>query len=322
MSNTEYIDRDEADIDRIGPWTADKLLSLEFPEPRWIVPGLFPEGLTILAGRPKVGKSWLALDLCIAVAGGRKALGTIQCEPGDALYLSLEDNPRRLQSRLRKLLGGDDAPPQLKLVCAWPRLDQGGLDKLRDWIEKTPTARLIVIDTLARVRSTDNTRDMIYAADYAAVEGLQTLAGEHALAIIMVHHQRKAAADDPLDQVSGSTGLTAGVDSVFLLNKESGRADAVLYGRGRDVEETQSALKFDGETGRWLLLGPAEEYKRSAAATEIINLLHEIGEPMSPKAVSEALSKNHSTTKVMLAKMARDGQIENPSLGMYTTRKY
>src|SRR5918995_4663655 len=130
---------------------ATELLAIEFPEPRWIVPGIIPEGTTILAGKPKMGKSWLAL-------------GTKRVERGAVLYLALEDNPRRLQSRLKKLLAGGAAPEGLELATEWPRLGDGGLDALEAWLNTHPDARLVVIDTLAKFR-TGQTGKNLYKED-------------------------------------------------------------------------------------------------------------------------------------------------------------
>jgi RecA-family ATPase len=92
-------------------WTAAELLAADIPQPKWAIEGLLPEGLAFFAGAPKLGKSWFALGLGIAVASGGYALGKIPVDEGEILYLALEDNPRRLQSRLRVLLGDDEAPP-------------------------------------------------------------------------------------------------------------------------------------------------------------------------------------------------------------------
>src|SRR5215207_710344 len=228
--------------------SATELMAIEFPEPRWIVPGIVPEGTTILAGKPKMGKSWLALGTSVAVAAGGVALGTKRVERGAVLYLALEDNPRRLQSRLKKLLPGGAAPEGLELATEWPRLGDGGLDALEAWLNTHPDARLVVIDTLAKFR-TGQTGKSLYKEDYEAVEPLVELAAHHNVAILIVHHLRKLGADDPLDQVSGSMGLTGGADGALVLNRERGRADAYLYVTGRDIEEEKElALSWDSTT--------------------------------------------------------------------------
>lgn len=92
-------------------WTADQLMAANFPEPKWAVPGILAEGVSLLAGPPKVGKSWLSLGLALAVAAGGQAFDSVPVQGGPVLYLALEDTPRRLQTRMGKLLGGRRHPP-------------------------------------------------------------------------------------------------------------------------------------------------------------------------------------------------------------------
>jgi RecA-family ATPase len=132
----------------------DELMSRDFPPTRWAVPGILPEGLSLLAGKPKLGKSFLALNLGITIAAGGKALGSVAVDSGDVLYLALEDRYRRLQDRARKILDGLGciASARLHLACEWPRMTQDGLGFIEDWIEKQSGAKLVVIDVWARFR--------------------------------------------------------------------------------------------------------------------------------------------------------------------------
>src|SRR5207244_2284516 len=109
--------------------TADQLRTMTFPPVRYVLPGFVPDGLTILASKPKIGKSWLALDLCLAVAAGRFTLGNLKPCEGRVLYLALEDSRRRLQRRIDKLLSPFAAewPVRLGVMTEWPRLNEGGL---------------------------------------------------------------------------------------------------------------------------------------------------------------------------------------------------
>jgi hypothetical protein len=296
---------------------AKELMAIEFPEPRWIVPGIVPEGTTILAGKPKMGKSWLALGTSVAVAAGGVALGTKRVERGAVLYLALEDNPRRLQSRLKKLLPGGAAPEGLELATKWPRLGDGGLDALEAWLNTHPDARLVVIDTLAKFR-TGQAGKNLYKEDYEAVEPLVELAADHNVAILIVHHLRKLGAEDPLDQVSGSMGLTGGVDGALVLNRQRGRADAYLYVTGRDIEEEKElALSWDSTTATWKIAGDAEEYRNSPERQEIQKCLHTLGKPSGPKEVSVALGKPENNVKQLMWKMGNDGDLRSVGGGKY-----
>src|SRR5829696_6178420 len=224
--------------------SAADLMAAELPPVRWGVRGVLPEGVTLLAGKPKLGKSWLALGICVAVASGGVALGTRQVEWGEVLYLALEDNRRRLQKRLGKMLR-EPAPEGLEMATAWPKLDEGGVEALKSWLGEHPEARLVAVDTLAKTRPRTRGQN-VYQEDYAALEELLPLAAEHGVAIVVVHHTRKMAAADPLDEISGSTGLTGGVDGALVLKRDRGRADAYLHVTGRDIEEEQElALRWD-----------------------------------------------------------------------------
>ena len=164
------------------PWqnhvfTAAQLRLRTFPSISYVVPDLLPDGLSIIAGRPKIGKSWLALDVCIAVASGQFCLGERKPVQGDVLYAALEDNPRRLQRRIDKLLSPFKAPwpERLTLATSWRRLDKGGVDDVCQWIESKPEPRLVVLDTLAGVRPIRTTQG--YAEDYQVI-GHAASAGE------------------------------------------------------------------------------------------------------------------------------------------------
>jgi hypothetical protein len=290
--------------------TAIDLMAAELPPVRWVVPGVLPEGVTLLAGKPKLGKSWLALGLCVAVAAGGVALGTRQVERGEVLYLALEDNRRRLQKRLRKMLRGS-APDGLEMATAWPKLDEGGVEALGAWLQEHPNARLIAVDTLAKIRPRTRGQN-VYQEDYSALEELLPLAGEYGVAIVVVHHTRKMAAADPLDEISGSTGLTGGVDGVLVLKRDRGKADAVLHVDGRDIEEPAGyALKWDAETAGWAIAGDAEEYRMSEERRAILGVLTEAAEFLSPGEVADVLDKPRNTIKQRLWRMAQDGQVEN-----------
>jgi hypothetical protein len=233
------------------------------------------EGLTLFAGKPKVGKSWLLLHAAFAVAEGGLTLGNAQCEQGNVLYAALEDNPRRLQSRLTKLFGTNDWPARLDFVCEMPRLTEGGLDFIKNWIEKAEHPRLVIIDTLAVVRPPNRKEQGTYDADYAAVKELRDLALKYGIAIILVHHLRKAEADDPFDTISGTLGLTGAPDSIMVIKRDSG--GTTLHAKGRDLIEIEKAIKFDAGTCTWVVLGEAGVIRRSTERSTIVEALGEPG---------------------------------------------
>src|SRR5262249_15992490 len=157
---------------------------------------------------------------------------------GDVLYLALEDGPRRLQRRITKLLPtfSGSWPERLTIATEWPRADQGGLEAIEEWLRMAKSPRVVIINTLARFRKIANGKSLVYADDYAAISGLQKLASKYSVGIIIVHHDRKAEADDVFDTVSGSLGLPAAADTILIMKRQSGAV--TLYVRGRDIDES------------------------------------------------------------------------------------
>ncbi|TGS94788.1 AAA family ATPase [Mesorhizobium sp. M2D.F.Ca.ET.171.01.1.1] len=298
--------------------TAADLQHMEFEPLRYVIPGYLAEGATLLAGKPKLGKSWLVLDWCISVAIGGYALGKIKCEGGDVLYAALEDNHRRLKRRMSQVIPHSQSwPERLTLRTAMRRLDDGLLDDIRTWAWNVENPRLIVIDTLAKVRPPAKPNDKPYEADYRAVSPFTDLAAELRLAIVIVHHTRKMDADDPLDMVSGTTGLTGGVDSVMVLTKDG--QGTILTGRGRDLDDIESAIKLDS-SGHWTLLGEADQVRRSKERNKILEAVRDLGEA-GPKEIAAATSMREANVKYLVLEMAKAGELEKIERGLYRLPK-
>ncbi len=296
--------------------TAEALEDKDFPELRWAVPGLLTEGLTILAGRPKKGKSWMGLGFAVAIASGGIALGKIKVEKGDVLYLALEDNERRLKSRLSKINAeGSRFPAHLHLVTDFPPLQMGGMQVLIDWLDNHPKTHLVVIDTLGRILPTGKGNNNQFVDDYQFIGKLQKLAISRGFALLVIHHIRKQSADYALDRVAGTTGITGAADSVWVLDTGKGEASSILYVTGRDIETQEIAMKF--EDGIWSIIGTAQEVAMSEERRSVLSLLTENG-AMSPKTIAECLKKNVNTIYNLLFGMKRDGQIiQEEERGLY-----
>ena len=304
--------------ERSRPISAAELMAMEFPPTSWVVPDVLPEGVTLLAGKPKKGKSWMALGFCESVAVGGVALGTKRVEQGDTLYLALEDNVKRLKKRLKKVLDGRDAPERMHLHTEWPRLDEGGAEALDAWLTEHPDARLVVIDTLAKIRKPTGGAN-VYADDYAALEALLPLAAKHNVAIVVVHHLRKAGALDPMDEISSSTGLTGGVDGFLILRRTPGSKGPTLFVEGRDIEDpTEYALHWNMNTATWTIEGTAEEVHVSKERADILLTLNRSPEPMTPKEVWEAMGGKRDRIRQLLVSMFNDGQVLKDDKGRYS----
>jgi hypothetical protein len=307
----------------LGTWkssvvTAEVLRTKQFPVPQIILPGLICEGVTILASKPKVGKSWLALDVCLATAANRFTLGSLRPKTGDVLYLALEDSQRRLQRRVDRLLSAvsEAWPARLTMATEWRRVDEGGLDDIREWCDSVAEPKLIAIDTLAKIRSAKGSHKAAYDVDYEAIAGLHKIANERGIAILIIHHTRKMEADDAFDTVSGTLGLTGAADTILVLDKRAGAV--TLHARGRDIEESETALQFNKETCRWTILGAAREVHRSNERSRIIEALTGASDGLRVTEI-KALAEfsRRGAVDVLLSKMVRAGEIERSGRGLY-----
>lgn len=299
--------------------SAEALQSMTFPPIKYVVPGVIVEGLTLLAGKPKIGKSWLLLHAAIAVARGGITLGDIHCIEGDVLYYALEDNLRRLQSRMTKLLGiSQPWPKRLEFVCEMPRLTDGGLDMIKGWIEKAERPRLIIIDTLAMVRAPKKKDQTQYDADYDAVVELRTLANEHDVAVVVVHHLRKMDADDAFDTVSGTLGLTGAPDTILVMKYDrGGSGTVVLHGRGRDLIEIEKAVSFNKDTCVWTITGDVPDVRSSTERKAVLAAMQEIGGEASVHAIATSAELKQANVRRMLARLAEKGSVQRCERGKY-----
>lgn len=163
----------ESDSDAWRPkiQSLSDLMKKELPPTRYIVDDIIPEGVTLIGAKPKKGKTTLMMHIGCSAAGGNPALGALQTEKVEVLYLALEDNERRMQKRIRQMLQGDFVPDGFFIVYEWLPLDRGGLDALRDYLVQHPAIGLVVIDTLEHGRPARRASNGLYADDYSAVRG-------------------------------------------------------------------------------------------------------------------------------------------------------
>lgn len=236
---------------RLNTIGADTLQSIPYEPLSFVVENLLPQGLHLLAGAPKIGKSWLALWLCLCAAQG-KPLWNFATHPCEVLYLCLEDSFQRIQSRLFDLT--EDAPPSLHFAVMAEQLHSGLVEQIEQFLNEHPATGLVVIDTLQRIRTAGNEANP-YANDYRDIGVLKALADRHRIAVLLIHHLRKLNDDDPMNMISGTTGLSGATDSNFVLRKNKrGENTAALYCTGRDIAYRELSLEFDSESHIWNLL--------------------------------------------------------------------
>ena len=227
---------------------ADTLLYTTIEEPNYIVEDILPTGLHLFCGASKVGKSWLMLDLSIKVSKG-EPIWDLKTNKSDVLYFALEDTYERLQKRLQKLT--DEIGSNLHFANTAKSIQNGFIVDLQNYIKKYPNTRLIVIDTLQKIRRASE--NMSYSTDYQDISILKKFADDNKIAIILVHHLRKQEDNDVFNMISGTTGIMGSADTTFVLKKKS-RDDSVgvLSITGRDVEYQTFTLRF--ENCRWVLV--------------------------------------------------------------------
>lgn len=292
--------------------SAKQILATEYPEQRWAVKNVIPEGTTFIAGPPKLGKSIFSLNIALAVAEGGKALSYFDVERGAVLYLALEDSERRIQKRLRQLVTREPSD-NLEVVTKWPRLNMGGIEAIEEWTRrKRDDARLLIVDTfkmLRPLRLGNNNHANTYDIDYEDVSPLTEFTIENHIALLIVTHTRKLFADDPLATVSGSFGLTGAADGVLVLSRQRNNKKATLTVIGRDVEEQELALEFSPDIFSWAVIGDSRSVKRNDEREEILALLKDSAEPMPPRDIADLLGRPAGTIRMRLLRMRRDGEL-------------
>lgn len=250
------------------------LMDISIKPPEFLVYDILPVGLTILAAPPKVGKSWMALYLAICLTLGQAFLGN-PVQLCSVLYLALEDSRARLKMRSQRLLGGKQIPCGLKVAISAPSLqDKPGLiDFLEAYLIEEPNTKLIIIDTLQKVRGIGGNKETLYGYDYREVGRLKKFADEHNICLLLIHHTRKMKDEDPFNTISGSNGIMGAADTAWLIEKKKekdGKTTTCLHITGRDVYSVDLKLEFDSQTCVWKNLGRAEdcEEKEQAEAYE------------------------------------------------------
>ncbi len=221
---------------------------------------LLPQGLHLLAGAPKIGKSWLALWLCLRVAQG-EPLWNFSTKTVAKFCTSVWRTAfQRIQSRLFDFT--EDAPPSLHFAVMSEQLHSGLVHQIERFLREHPATGLVVIDTLQRIRTAGNEINP-YASDYRDIGVLKALADRHRIAVLLIHHLRKLSDEDPMNMISGTTGLSGATDSNFVLRRSKRENTATLYCTGRDISYRELSLEFDGESHVWNLLsddcGEAEQ---------------------------------------------------------------
>ena len=227
---------------------AEELLDTIFAPSGTLIDGLMGQGVYILAGAPKVGKSWLVLWLAHQVSKGEPVWG-LKTEKCGVLYISLEDTFQRIQQRLNDVSGG--SPGSIWLATEALYIGEGFEEQLTNFLAAHPNVKLAVIDTLQRVRKTGQ-EQYNYASDYETLCALKKIADRFLVTVLVVHNTRKAGSSDSFNMISGTTGLLGCADGALVLQKSSRLENAAtLDVTGREIADTQLNLRFDKQRKMW-----------------------------------------------------------------------
>ena len=296
--------------EKLETMDAESLMNTPLEQIKFVIKDLVSEGVHILAGAPKIGKSWLSLWICLQVSKGEK-VWDFETLKSDVLYLCLEDSFARIQNRLFEIT--DEAPNNLYFAIMSESLGSGLEVQIENFIKEHPKTNLIVIDTLQKIRNSANDSGNNYASDYDDLSVLKNIAAKHRLAIITIHHLRKTGDTDPLNMISGTSGIAGSADSSFILQKEKRCENtAKLTCIGRDIEQREIYLEFNKSTLIWETVNPIE-IKKKEVDEVIITLCKYIKENISFTGTATELSEklkeytgNEYKPAVLKKKIIRD----------------
>lgn len=275
---------------------AAALLKQEIKPVNYVVPGWIPEGLLMLAAAPKVGKSTLILQVAVSKAAGLKFWGA-DVPKGKVLMIDLETNARRLRRKLEGAGVTSLEPGRLLYATEWPR-GAAGVERIAQMLDDDPEICLVIIDTLQRFRDAGGGSKNAYAADYEALAPLQQLCRERSgLAIVCVHHKRKALSDDPIDSVNGSAAIAGAADGIWIMNRKGG--EYTLHIQARDWERDLDEFRIERDGGRWAL---TDAPRYSDSEREVLQLL-DITNGMTSAQMAEGLKVSRQAAHTRLVRM-------------------
>lgn len=260
------------EIQRIDAISAPELQKADLQPVKFIIEGMLPDGTAIVSAASKIGKSWMVLHAGLSIAAGRSFMrhNTMQC---GVLYLALEDSLNRLQDRMAKILNGAPAPAQFHFATEAPTLDAGLLDALDEHLRQHPETKLVIIDTLQKIRGQALPREAAYAQDYREMGIVKAHMDKKGVSVLFVHHNRKMVdEDDPFNMVSGTNGIMGAADTIWVITKaKRADAEATLHITGRDVEQSDTVIRFDKSSWTWTPIGSADWLAEQRARQEYDN---------------------------------------------------
>jgi hypothetical protein len=284
----------------------------KYAQPPWIIEDILPAGTTIIHGPPKSKKTWTALGMAYAVAQGGYSLGQFKALRGEALYINLEMAEDLVHERLKVMFPTEAPPKGVIFAHSWPRVGQGFEEELDSYLKHRPYTRLIVIDTLVRVRPADRRRSgQVYEEDASFLQPITDFCEGRGVAVLIVHHSRKGASRGAVEGASGSHGLTGSVDNVMALSlDEKTKARAKLEVAGRRIRrDDEIHLRWDATLGQWSMIDKPAAI--SDERMEVLDILRATSYGVGAADIASALGRDRQSTTRLLSDMLRAGQVTN-----------
>ncbi len=287
-----------------------------YPETEFIVPTVIPEGLTLLAAAPKIGKSWFVLQVAAAVSEGSTIFGGIQLpQPRRVLYMALEDSPRRIQKRLDIM--GLEYGRNVDFI--FDLKDNNPADIISAWFTKWEAQKpIVIVDTYGR--TLDGEQDATYSRDYAGMAHYKHII-PNGCSLLFVHHTKKADEGDFLQALSGTNGLAGAADTIIVLKRDRLSKDATLSITSREMEEAEHHLNFS-ENAVWTI-GDRPEAKPQGGTTGAIitKVLQESPIALTRAEIASKAYVSIDSASGAIRRLKDQGTVIEPTQGRFTLRK-
>jgi hypothetical protein len=295
---------------------ADDLMKMELPPQKYLINGLIGWGIVMICGTHKIGKSFLMLQMALAISSGSLFMGKYKVKKREVIYMCLEDVKIRIQDRIKQMNLEDQVTNNLHFMYE-SRKGKDGLEDLSLILKQYPKTKCIIIDALATFRGMKHNRD-IFQGDYDAIFEIKKWAIKNKVMVILVHHTRKPGKDgesDIVDSISGSQGLGAALDQYIIMKRPRKSQDGTFYSPPRDMEEFDLAIHFDLHNGGWEVLGNSDKVELSSARKRIIGIMEEYKDPMSQTQIAKIAECSQANVSGIINALIIDGYVKEVKVG-------
>lgn len=295
--------------DRKTSWNANQIVNEELGDVQWLIKEIMPQGFFFLAGRPKIGKSFMTLQMCLSIISGTKFLGYEIMQTGRVLYISLEDNARRLKKRMTNMGVTQDwkGLDLLEIEETWPRLNKGGLERLLERLSKKKYV-LCVMDTYAKSMLLRDNNDAVEATKYLSPLYELTRGGDFSFGFVDHHRKNNQFSGDVIDDLAGSGAKGGVADTIWGLGRERGKSNAILQIASRDTEVDKLELTFDTDRTLWVP-NNVEIIKPGTIQAKILSHMGNNGTEVYVRELAKKLGYDPSVISREMAELSRKGLI-------------